>query len=111
VSGNRFLLDTNILLYLIGKKIPVDALPEGEFSVSFVTELEVLSYPSITSQGTTSGTLTFLVQNSCQDIIIRIELPHATLARLDAPAHCITSWCTESRRPTFSRMTGTKVNA
>jgi predicted nucleic acid-binding protein len=48
VSGNRFLLDTNILLYLIGKKIPVEALPEGEFSVSFVTELEVLSYPSIT---------------------------------------------------------------
>ena len=31
MSGNRFLLDTNILLYLIGKKIPVDALPEGEF--------------------------------------------------------------------------------
>jgi len=50
VSGNRFLLDTNILLYLIGKKIPVDALPEGEFFVSFITELEVLSYPSITPQ-------------------------------------------------------------
>jgi predicted nucleic acid-binding protein len=50
VSGNRYLLDTNILLYLIGKKIPVDALPEGEFSVSFITELEVLSYPSITPQ-------------------------------------------------------------
>ena len=50
MSGNRYLLDTNILLYLIGKKIPVDALPEGEFSVSFVTELEVLSYPSITPQ-------------------------------------------------------------
>jgi hypothetical protein len=50
VSGNRFLLDTNILLYLIGKKIPVEALPEGEFIVSFVTELEVLSYPSITPQ-------------------------------------------------------------
>jgi len=48
VNGNRFLLDTNILLYLIGKKIPVDALPEGEFSVSFITELEVLSYSSIT---------------------------------------------------------------
>jgi len=50
VSGNRFLLDTNILLYLIGKKIPVDALPEGEFFVSFITELEVLSYSSITPQ-------------------------------------------------------------
>jgi hypothetical protein len=50
VSGNRFPLDTNILLYLIGKKIPVDALPEGEFFVSFITELEVLSYPSITPQ-------------------------------------------------------------
>ena len=50
MSGNRFLLDTNILLYLIGKKISIDALPEGEFFVSFVTELEVLSYPSITPQ-------------------------------------------------------------
>ena len=50
MSGNRFLLDTNILLYLIGKKIPVDALPEGEFFVSFITELEVLSYSSITPQ-------------------------------------------------------------
>ena len=47
MSGNKYLLDTNILLYLTGNKIPVDTLPEGEFSVSFVTELEVLSYPSI----------------------------------------------------------------
>lgn len=50
MSGNNFLLDTNILLYLIGGKISVDALPEGEFLVSFITELEVLSYPSITPQ-------------------------------------------------------------
>ena len=50
MSGNKYLLDTNILLYLVGKKIPVDALPMGAFSISFVTELEVLSYPSITPQ-------------------------------------------------------------
>jgi len=49
VSGNKFLLDTNILLYVIGKKIDILALPEGEFYISFVTELELLSYPSLTA--------------------------------------------------------------
>ncbi len=47
MNGNKFLLDTNILLYLIGRKIKMENLPEGEFYISFVTELEVLSYPSI----------------------------------------------------------------
>jgi len=49
MSGNKFLLDTNILLYVIGKKIDILALPEGEFYISFVTELELLSYPSLTA--------------------------------------------------------------
>ena len=34
----------------MGKKIDVDSLPDGEFYISFVTELEILSYPSITQQ-------------------------------------------------------------
>jgi len=50
VNGDKFLLDTNILLYLTGKKIDTDNLPTGEFYISFVTELEILSYPSITQE-------------------------------------------------------------
>ncbi len=50
MNGNRFLLDTNILLYVTGNRIKIADLPEGEFFTSFITELEVLSYPSLTSQ-------------------------------------------------------------
>jgi hypothetical protein len=44
------LLDTNILLYITGKRIDITALPEGAYFTSFITELEILSYPSLTSQ-------------------------------------------------------------
>jgi len=50
VNGNKFLLDTNILLYIAGKRIDTTSLPQGEFFISFVTELEILSYPSRTTQ-------------------------------------------------------------
>lgn len=50
MNGNKFLLDTNILLYVAGKRIDITALPQGEFYISFVTELEILSYPSLTPQ-------------------------------------------------------------
>lgn len=49
MNGNKFLLDTNILLYVTGKRADIAALPEGEFCISFVTELEILSYPSLTA--------------------------------------------------------------
>ncbi len=50
MNGNKFLLDTNILLYVAGKRIDTTSLPQGEYYVSFVTELEILSYPSLTPQ-------------------------------------------------------------
>jgi hypothetical protein len=46
-----FLVREVTLLYLIGKKILVDALPEGEFSVSLVTALESCLNPSIIAKG------------------------------------------------------------
>jgi len=49
VNGNKFLLDTNIVLYIAGQKIDIDKLPEGSLFISFITELEVLSYPLIVS--------------------------------------------------------------
>jgi len=39
----KFLLDTNIVLYFLGGRIEGD-LPEGEYFVSVITEIELLSY-------------------------------------------------------------------
>ena len=47
MNGNKILLDTNIILYLIANRIDINDLPEGEFLISFVTELELLSYSAI----------------------------------------------------------------
>ncbi|PKL40261.1 MAG: PIN domain nuclease [Candidatus Riflebacteria bacterium HGW-Riflebacteria-1] len=42
----NYLLDTNIILYHLGGKLK-RPLPNGRFIVSFVTEIELLSYPSL----------------------------------------------------------------
>ena len=43
----NYLLDTNIVLYHLGGKLR-EPLPDGRFIVSFVTEIELLSYPDLT---------------------------------------------------------------
>lgn len=47
MSGNKFLLDTNTVLYLLGGKLNSNNLPEGKFFISVINELELLSYPAI----------------------------------------------------------------
>jgi len=47
MNGDNVLLDTNAVLYILGGKISIDALPEGIYYISFITELELLSYPDI----------------------------------------------------------------
>ncbi|MCK5233036.1 MAG: hypothetical protein KAR13_22375 [Desulfobulbaceae bacterium] len=42
----KYLLDTNIILYLLGGKL-LKPLPEGIYFASVITELELLSYPSL----------------------------------------------------------------
>jgi predicted nucleic acid-binding protein len=42
----RLLLDTNAILYLLGGRL-ADPLPRGEQYVSDITELKLLSYPSL----------------------------------------------------------------
>ncbi len=43
----NYLLDTNIVLYHLGGKLR-EPLPNGRLIVSFVTEIELLSYPELT---------------------------------------------------------------
>lgn len=45
----RNLLDTNIILYLLGGRL-AQPLAQGEYFASVVTEMELLSYPSIDAE-------------------------------------------------------------
>ena len=50
MSGNKLFLDTNILLYLLqGDVTLTEALDGKQFYISFITELELLSYSGLTS--------------------------------------------------------------
>jgi predicted nucleic acid-binding protein len=40
-------LDTNIVLYLLGGRLS-SPLPDGDYALSVITELELLSFPGIT---------------------------------------------------------------
>jgi predicted nucleic acid-binding protein len=43
-------LDTNVALYLLGGRL-AERLPEGEYFVSVITEMELLSYPALDEKG------------------------------------------------------------
>ena len=43
------LLDTNVALYLLGGRL-AEPLPGGNYGVSVVTEMELLAWPSLTSE-------------------------------------------------------------
>ena len=42
----KYVLDTNIILYLLSGRL-AETLSRGEYLVSIITEIELLSYPSI----------------------------------------------------------------
>ncbi len=48
MNGKIVLLDTNIVLYLIGGKLKYSNFPEGKYCISVITELELLSFPKLT---------------------------------------------------------------
>jgi predicted nucleic acid-binding protein len=65
VSGNNFLLDTNIILYLLnGDETLADFLYQRNLYVSFITEMELLSYRKITEKEHAS------IQNFLQECIV-----------------------------------------
>jgi len=51
MSGNKIFLDTNIILYLLGGDETIAELLNGkQFYISFITQLELLSYSELNSQ-------------------------------------------------------------
>lgn len=51
MSGNKIFVDTNILLYLLKGDSTLETFLHGkEIYISFVTEMELLGFPNITTQ-------------------------------------------------------------
>jgi predicted nucleic acid-binding protein len=51
MSGNRLFLDTNIILYLLqGDETVSELLNNKQFYLSFITQLELLSFPGLTKK-------------------------------------------------------------
>jgi predicted nucleic acid-binding protein len=49
MSGNKFLLDTNAVLYILGgDEVLAELLNDERLYISIITEMELLSYKSIT---------------------------------------------------------------
>lgn len=50
MSGNNLFVDTNILLYFLrGDQEVIAMLTDKALHISFITELELLSFPDITN--------------------------------------------------------------
>ena len=53
MSGDRLFVDTNILIYLLNGNKEVATILDGkEIVISFITELELLSFPKLTKSQT-----------------------------------------------------------
>jgi hypothetical protein len=50
MNGNRFLAEINTFIYLLDKHPSLQPLLESEWVYSFITEIELLGKPGITSQ-------------------------------------------------------------
>jgi predicted nucleic acid-binding protein len=77
MSGNRLCVDTNILLYFLkGDLEVIEMISEMDILISFVTELELLSFPQITD--TSKKTIIGLLKN-CHIVDINPEIKELTI--------------------------------
>lgn len=88
MNGNSVLLDTNIVLYMLsGDKTLSELLYNKKLYISFITQLELLSYPELTSEEKTA-ILDFLddciivdINNRIKDEVIAIR----SMAKIKLP--------------------------
>ncbi|MDZ8090569.1 MAG: type II toxin-antitoxin system VapC family toxin [Nostoc sp. DedQUE05] len=85
------LLDTNIVLYFLGGRL-VNPLPSGQYFISMITEIELLSYPSLSSDEETQiidflNKITVIgIDNDIKNLTItfrkqyKLKLPDAIIA-------------------------------
>jgi len=77
MSGNKLFVDTNILLYFLnGDQEVIEMLSDKEIIISFINELEMLSFPKISpdSEETINGLL-----KNCTIVDITPEIKNLTI--------------------------------
>ncbi len=91
LTQSLILLDTNVALYFLGGRL-ANPLPSGRYFVSVITEIELLSYPSLSPDEETQirDFLTKItvvgIDNNIKEIAItfrkqnRLRLPDAIIA-------------------------------
>jgi predicted nucleic acid-binding protein len=79
MNGKLILLDTNIVLYLLGDKYQPNNIPDGRYCISFISELELLSYPSL---GKKDETIIRKFLNSIDIIEMNEEIKEKTILLL-----------------------------
>ncbi|HAA28318.1 MAG TPA: PIN domain nuclease [Cyanobacteria bacterium UBA8553] len=87
------LLDTNVVLYWLGGRL-AKPLPSGQYFVSVITEIELLSYPNLSSDEDTQirdflSKITVVgIESSIKELAIalrkqyRLRLPDAIIAAI-----------------------------
>lgn len=68
MNQDLIVLDTNVALYYLGGRL-INPLPAGQYFVSVITEIELLSYPSLSSD---------------QEVLIGDFLTNVTVVGLDS---------------------------
>ena len=77
MNGNRLFVDTNILLYYLkGNGDVVELIADKDLTISFVTELELLSFPALTTK--TENEIKGLLGN-CTIVDLQQEIKELTI--------------------------------
>ena len=77
----KIVLDTNAILYLLGGKL-AQALPPGQYLISVISEMELLSYPSLNEseqlrlQGFLSELTVVDITEEVKELAIRLRKQH-----------------------------------
>lgn len=77
MSGNKLFVDTNILLYFLdGDQEVIEMISDKELVISFINELELLSFPKISADS--EETIKGLLKN-CTIVDITQEIKDLTI--------------------------------
>jgi hypothetical protein len=91
LTQRLILLDTNVVLYFLGGRL-TNPLPSGQYFVSIITEIELLSYPSLSPNEEVqirdflSKITVFGIESNIKELAIalrkqyRLRLPDAIIA-------------------------------
>lgn len=77
MNGDRLFVDTNILLYYLkGQEEVVQLISDKDLTISFITELELLSFPKLTIEA--ENQIIGLLKN-CTIVELKQEIKNLTI--------------------------------